>query len=280
MELQGGAEMGEKEYIDKMFNVDDFEKIQEEIEGGLLDNLIEEVPKNLHEGIMKKIDKHKKRFNFKIYGPIAAAACIIIAISFQNKIFIKSTKMESKDETKSERKLASSESTPEEKNTTNVYDNGIKTQDTNVKEAPSTKSPKNMDNVEKSELSGFEFNESNKDKNQVETRSSTKLNEDKSQVETRSLAKSKDDKNQVEARSVAKSNNIVYNFEIKLSNEKNKDIIEFIEKNGEKLDENFYKLSVDNFNILDGMLKKQGIEKITSYENIEKEVIIKINLKE
>ncbi|HBN28991.1 MAG TPA: hypothetical protein DD421_08160, partial [Clostridiaceae bacterium] len=161
--------MGEKEYIDKMFSVDDFEKNEEEIEGGLLDNLIEEVPESLHESIMKKIDKHKNRLNFKIYGPIAAAACIIIAISFQNKVFVKSTKIESKDEAKSERKLASSGSTPEEKNTTKVYDNGMKTEDTNAKEVPSTELAKNMSNVEKSKLSGFEFNGSNEGKNPVET---------------------------------------------------------------------------------------------------------------
>ncbi|HCL49485.1 MAG TPA: hypothetical protein DHW76_00555, partial [Clostridiaceae bacterium] len=76
-----------------------------------------------------------------------------------------------------------------------------------------------------------------------------KSNEDKSQAKTQSIAKSNDDVNQVKARSLTKSNSIAYNFEIKLSNEKNKDIIEFIEKNGEKLDENFYKLSVNNFNV-------------------------------
>jgi hypothetical protein len=77
--------MDYKRYLESINNADD---INDDFDLGLLSELEQEAPKELHENVMKLVrqeSKQVKYFNYKRYMPVAAAAAIIVGVlSFAN----------------------------------------------------------------------------------------------------------------------------------------------------------------------------------------------------
>lgn len=284
-----------KEYIEKLDNLND------EIEEGLIFELQEKPPANLHGEIMKSINRERKRvnfFNYRIYAPAVAAVLIFTVVINRPEIlekinFIKNAKITQKQsiakientDPKDNSKNASAENSGPVNNTNTAIDNPKTQEVQGISPDNNTTSKGNNLNQQKNTAQNDQSKAPKKDNNK-DIKIATKDNIDKADTVPADDALAPE-KNTNEGKQLNVSDYLgmlffkepEINYEIVLDTNKSA-ILNFItENNEEKLStSNSYKLSLEQFDSLDKLLTKYGIHKKAINESEATSKIVKIYL--
>lgn len=284
-----------KEYIEKL------DKLNDEIEEGLLFDLQEKPPANLHGEIMKSITKERKRvnfFNYRIYAPAVAAVLIFSVVINRPEIlekinFVKkykvtqgqnlaytdniSTKNSSKNED------ANSSVALGEANT--AVDNS-KTQGTEAvsPETSVSDNPGANGSVQQNKSNQGEQNNSSEQNISKDTKTASNTNTNKAAASsTGNVSATENTDSEGNQLDISGYMGMVFfsepkiNYEIVLDNNKSA-ILNFITENNEQSlsASNTYKLSSKQFEGLDELLTKYNVHKKTINESDTTSKVIKI----
>lgn len=268
-----------KKYIEKLDNLDN------EIEEGLLFELQEKPPANLHGEIMKSINKERKRinfFNYRIYAPAVAAVLIFAVVINRPEILEKINFIRNARFTQ-EQKMAKIESSGT-KNKIKNEGTDTATASNDANSAADKKISSNLPEKGSNDTSNGASKPVQQKNNNQNTQNSNKdiktasgNNIDKSDTSSAGDAVIPE-KNTVEGKQLNISDYIgmlffnepKINYEIVLDNNKSV-ILNFITENNEqKLNTaNTYKLSMEQFESLDKLLTKYNIHKKAVNESDE-----------
>lgn len=284
-----------KEYIEKL------DKLNDEIEEGLLFDLHEKPPANLHGEIMKSITRERKKvnfFNYRIYAP-AVAAVLIFSVVINRPEILEKINFIKKYKFTQEQNLAYSDNTDTKNssknrsilssaalNEANTAVDNSKTQGTNAVSPESSDSDNTEVNgaVQQNKSNQGEQNNSSEQNISTDTKTASNTNTNKSATSSAGNAATAENNDSEENQfNISEYIGMAFftepkiNYEIVLDTNKSA-ILNFITENNEQSlsTPNTYKLSPEQFETLDKLLSKYNVHKKTINESETTSKVVKI----
>lgn len=284
-----------KEYIEKL------DKLNDEIEEGLLFDLHEKPPANLHGEIMKSITRERKKvnfFNYRIYAP-AVAAVLIFSVVINRPEILEKINFIKKYKFTQEQNLAYSDNTDTKNssknrsilssaalNEANTAVDNSKTQGTNAVSPESSDSDNAEVNgaVQQNKSNQGEQNNSSEQNISTDTKTASNTNTNKSATSSAgNVATAENNDSEENQFNISEYIGMAFftepkiNYEIVLDTNKSA-ILNFITENNEQSlsTPNTYKLSPEQFETLDKLLSKYNVHKKTINESETTSKVVKI----
>ncbi|SEF90205.1 hypothetical protein SAMN05660865_01291 [Caloramator fervidus] len=253
----------EKKYIDNLFKDDlDFE-------GGLLNSLLVEPPKSMHDNIMSSLKpniEYARRFSLKRYLYAAAAVFIftIGAGAYLNKVV-----------NKNEARIVSKPFKIQVKNVEKNTKVEVKNTDKKVSVEKQSAKSLNKTSLSKKEVSNKKVQRSinNNLKNEADNNSNAIKNQVTSLVASDKFS-SKTNMNNIPS-SLSQAV-ILYQYEV-ICKSNNTKVIDFINNNSQKIAQDLYAISIEKFEELNKIISEEGLL-IKKMSDVQKDNAITIKL--
>lgn len=242
--------MSEKKYLNQIFDTENIE--EDDTPQGMLDFLNEDIPQDLHENIMKSVEKEnsKKHFNYKVFMPlIAASLVVVVSLGVYRNIF-KQTKSEcaKKPEVMN---IAVNDSSKGKSETPRAFTiQGDTASNKGAKDASQERSIASS-NVKSDEKDTSTVNGSTKYSDGLASKIETK--------DTKNIEIEKKDSESIYSKSLTTAVKSDINYEIKLDKEKDGDILKFIQEKGKIINEDIYSFDLEIYRELEKILNDNNV---------------------